>query len=147
MRQLSLLQYNQTRMIEKHNQDHNFLRQAVGMVQKIQNQSQDSHHHQGKVIRSVMEIFGVSKTRIHDTRRIVLSRTKHPRTSEKLPWPESKTLLRESQIKFTVEGRKGPLKHLKLETLLSIQLKKISVRHLSITLAQQLLLSMLQSHA
>jgi hypothetical protein len=103
MRQLSLLlQHNQTRMIWKQNQDHNYLRQAVGMVQKIQNQSQDHHHHQGNVVRSPMEIFGVSKKRIHDTRRIVLSRTKHPRTSEMLPWPESKRLMHESQLKFTV---------------------------------------------
>ena len=47
-------------------------RQAAGMVQKIQNQSQDPHHHQGNVVRSPMKIFGVSKTRIQDTRRIVL---------------------------------------------------------------------------
>ena len=76
-----------------------------------------------------MEIFGVSKTRIHDTRRIVLSRTKHPRTSEMLPSPESTMLMHESQIKFTVAGRTEPLKHFMLETLLSIQLKKISVLH------------------
>ena len=95
------------------------------MVQKIQSQSQDPHHHPGNVVRSPMEIFGVSKTRIHDTRRIVLSRTKHPRTSEMLPLPESRMLLHESQIKFTVAGRIEPLKHFMLETLLSIQLKKI----------------------
>jgi hypothetical protein len=134
-------------MIGKQNQDHNYLRQAAGMVQKIQNQSQDLHHHQGNVVRSPIEIFGVDKTRIHDTRRIVLSQTEHPGTSEMLPLPESKMIMHESQIKFTVAGRTEPLKHFMLETLLSIQLKKISVRHSSITLAQQLLLRMLQSHA
>ncbi len=71
MRQLSLLQHNQPRMIGKQNQDHNYLRQAEDMVQKIQNQSQDPHHHQGNVVRSP-EIFGVSKTRIQDTRGAVL---------------------------------------------------------------------------
>ena len=74
-------------------------------------------------------------TRIHDTRRIVLSRTEHPRTSEMLPGPESTRLMHESQIKFSIAGRTEPLKHFMLETLLSIQLKKISVRHSSITLA------------
>ncbi len=47
-------------MIGKQNQDHNYLRQAAGMVHKIQNQSQDHHNHQGNFVRSPIEIFGVS---------------------------------------------------------------------------------------
>ena len=53
----------------------------------------------------------------------------HPRTSKRLPLPEFRTLGHESQIKFTVAGRTEPLKHFMLETLLSIQLKKISLMY------------------